>query len=94
MRVLLLSSLLVKDHCGPCFAASQVLSNGLGQDSHPLLLLSGRVGVEINDFSIGETDAEAFFDKHVAFFLFGKRRLATATTLGLRWLLQCTLVVN
>ena len=52
------------------------------------------VGVKVDDLTVRETNAEAFFYEHVAFFIISKSGLATTTRLCSRWLLKGALVVN
>lgn len=57
-------------------------ADGISQDLHPAILVGRAVGVEVDDLAVSEADPEAFFHKHVALFLFGKRRLTPSTTPG------------
>jgi hypothetical protein len=59
---------------GPSFSGTGdiPLADGLVEDFHPSILLDGAVGIEVDNLAVGESDAETFFDKHVALLLFGK----------------------
>jgi hypothetical protein len=54
-------------------AGDIALPDGLIEDFHPPFLLHGAVGIEVDNLAVGESDAEALFNEHVAFLLFGKR---------------------
>jgi len=47
-------------------------ANELAKNLHPAFLVFGRVGIEVDDLAVIETDSEAFLDEHVALFLLGK----------------------
>jgi len=49
-----------------------VAADYLGQDLHPALLVLGVICVEVDDFAVVETNAEALLDEHVALFLLGE----------------------
>ena len=87
-------TLLLKDHVGPGFTRGDVFANAVRQDLHPAFLLITVIGVEVDDFTIGEADTETLFNKHVALLIFSERRLAATARLSRRWLLQSTLVVQ
>ena len=93
----------LKDEFTPLSAASSVhrvvintfTANNVSQDLHPTVLGFCRVGVEVNDFAVVESDSEALFNEHVAFFLLSEGRATALTALasGIR-LCQCPAVIN
>ena len=56
-------------------------------------MLAG-IGVEVDDFTIGKADSEAFLNEHVAFFIFREAGLATTAALGRGRLLESALVIE
>lgn len=56
------------------------LADRLCQDLHPSLLVRCAVSVKVDHLTVSKADTEAFFHKHVAFFLLSERRLASAAT--------------
>src|ERR1700733_9315807 len=53
-------------------------AHNFAKSLHPFILRRGRVSVEVYDLAIGEADAEALLDKHVALFFFCKGRPASS----------------
>lgn len=80
---------------GRAISALAVGADALVQDFHPAFLVFARVGVEVDHFTVAEADAEAFFDKHVALFLFCEAGFATTATLTSRLFLgQGSTIIN
>ena len=50
----------------------KVLAHHIRQHAHPTVLFGGAVGVEVDGFTVGKANAEAFLDEHIAFFFFGE----------------------
>src|SRR2546423_9666525 len=69
-------------------------ANYFAKSLHPFVFRRGRVGVEVNDFSVGESDSEALLDEHVALFFLRKSRLASSTLCGNLFLCKSALVIN
>lgn len=74
LRCSLCASLSLHDEVAPG-AFLGVFAYDFAERVHPALFLFFAVGVEVDHFSVLEPDAEAFFDHHVAFFLFGESAL-------------------
>lgn len=82
-----------QDHITP-FLARGILADALVEYLHPTILVNRRIGIEVNDFAVFESDAETLFDEHVAFFFFREARLATATAFSSHIFLgKCSAVV-
>jgi len=64
------------------YAACVTTADELAEDLHPAFLVFGCVGVEVDDFAIVETDAEALFDEHVTFLFFGECRSTALASLA------------
>ena len=58
---------------------SNILADNLGQCCHPLVFGCSIFGIKVNDFTIGESHSETFFNKHVAFFILCKSTLSSST---------------
>src|SRR5271154_2156827 len=69
-------------------------TNNLAKNLHPFVLRRGRVSIEIYDLAIGEADAEALLDKHVALFFFRKGRPASSALRGDLLLRESGLVID
>lgn len=54
------------------FSSKAVTTDDIGENLHPAFLVMRVVSVEVDDLAIVEAHAESLFNKHVAFFLFGK----------------------
>lgn len=52
--------------------------NDLSKCSHPNVLLSTAVGIEVNGLAVAKTNAEAFFDILIAFVFFRECRFSSA----------------
>lgn len=59
----------------PTFVRNPTYS--LGENFNPSFLIFRRVCVEINDFAVAKTYAEAFLNKHISFFVLREARLST-----------------
>ena len=75
-------ALFGEDEISPGLSLAKILANDLGQSDHPAVLLGGAVGVEVDGLAVGEAHTEAFFDEHVAFFLFGEGGFSPTSFLG------------
>lgn len=65
--------LALQDHVTPAALHGFAFFADAGiKDLHPAFFVGAGIGIEINDFTVVESDSEAFFNKHVAFFLFSK----------------------
>lgn len=75
-----------QDQFGPRFGlaagGSCALTDRISKNLHPAILICCTVGVEVNDLSVREANTESLLHEHVAFFLFGKSRLAPSTIAG------------
>ena len=88
-------ALVLEDGGGPALACLGVFADNFGEGKHPGVLLGGAVGVKVDGFAIGEADAEALFDEHVAFLFLSEGRFAAGTALaGNLFLRQGGLVVD
>ena len=84
-----------KHKVSPLFWLIRVLAHHVCQHFHPTIFLCSAVGVKVDGLTIGEANAESFFNKHVALFLLCESRLSSATTLARSLLLhERSLVVD
>ena len=74
-------SLLCEDKVRPRLWLVGVLSDDVGKDFHPCVLVSCAVGVEVDGFAVGEADPETLLHEHVTLFFLGKRRFSSAALL-------------
>jgi hypothetical protein len=63
------------------------------ENLHPAFLVFSGVGVEVNHFAVVESNAEAFLNEHVPFFLFRKCGATSPAALAHRLLLREGLTV-
>jgi len=85
----LLALLVLQDHVTPTtLHAITLLADTSIQHLHPAFLVGAGVSVEVNHFTVVESDSETLFDEHVAFFLLGKSRLSSLATFAAGLLLS------
>ena len=87
--------LTLQHHIAPAALRAVFLANATIKNLHPAFLVGSCVCVEIDDFTVIESDAESFFNKHVAFLLLCKARLATFSTFAsCLFLCERTAIIN
>lgn len=88
--------LALHHHIAPAaLAVIAFLANAGIEDLHPTFLVSGGIGVEIDDFAVVEADSETFFNEHIAFLFLSKARLASLSASARRLFSgQCTTIIN
>lgn len=70
-----------EDDVRPSLCLASVFAYDIRKDFHPSILFGSAIGIEVDGLAVGETDTEAFLDKHVTLFFFGKRGLSSTALL-------------
>jgi hypothetical protein len=87
---------VLQDYIAPAtFGVVALLADACIEYFHPALFVSTCISVEIDDLAIVETDSEALFNEHVAFFFLCKARLPPFSAFGAcLFLRKSTSVIN